>query len=392
MMIIKNTVKYESKLKVLHISHTNILSDSRILKEMIALSNSSFDFKLYGIGIDNYEYINNDNYNQHKNLNISNQKLIFKELKFIPLFFRRIFVLIEFYIKAYIHSKKISPNIIHCHDVTALPLCYIINFFLKTKLIYDAHELESMRNGVGKKAGFLVFTLEKFLWKKIDHFISVSPSIIKWYLKRYGAKDNTLILNVPQLEKKNKVVSKISLRKKFNLKKNEVIFVYLGILGKGRNIETLIDSFTNYDIKYNLVFIGDGEYKTKVIQKSKIFSNIHYHKYIKHDELVHFIKDADFGLCLIENISLSDYLCLPNKLFECLNAKLPVLASNFPELSQAIIKNDFGLVCEPTTNSIVKSLKKITKRTFKKNLPKEYFWNYQEKQLLLAYRTLIKDI
>ena len=80
------------------------------------------------------------------------------------------------------------------------------------------------------------------------------------------------------------------------------------------------------------------------------------------------------------------------KLFECLNAKLPVLASNFPELSQAIIKNDFGLVCEPTTNSIVKSLKKITKRTFKKNLPKEYFWNYQEKQLLLAYRTLIKDI
>ena len=93
-------------MKVLHISHTNILSDSRILKEMIALSNSSFDFKLYGIGIDNYEYINNDNYNQYKNLNISNQKLIFKELKFIPLFFRRIFVLIEFYIKAYIHSKN----------------------------------------------------------------------------------------------------------------------------------------------------------------------------------------------------------------------------------------------------------------------------------------------
>ena len=190
--------------------------------------------------------------------------------------------------------------------------------------------------------------------------------------------------------KNKKVVNRVPLRKKFNLKKNDVIFIYLGVLGQGRNIETLIDSFTNYDIEYNLLFIGDGEYKNKVIQKSKIFSNIHYHKYIKHDELVHFIKDADFGLCLIENISLSDYLCLPNKLFECLNAKLPVLASNFPELSQVLTKNDFGMVCEPDTKNIVKSLKKITKKTFKKNLPKEYFWSHQEKQLLLAYKTLIK--
>ena len=44
----------------------------------------------------------------------------------------------------------------------------------------------------------------------------------------------------------------------------------------------------------------------------------------------------------------------------------------------------------PDTKNIVKSLKKITKKTFKKNLPKEYFWSHQEKQLLLAYKTLIK--
>ena len=191
--------------------------------------------------------------------------------------------------------------------------------------------------------------------------------------KKFGQKNNALILNIPQLETSNRVVSRVALRRKFNLKKNEIIFVYLGILGKGRNIKTLIDSFTNYNIKYNLIFIGDGEYKEKIIEKSKIFSNIHYHEYIKHDELVNFIKDADYGLCLIENISMSDYLCLPNKLFECLNAKLPVLGSNFPELSEAIIKNDFGLVCEPKTTNIVKALKKITKKLLRKIYLKNIF-------------------
>ena len=42
-----------------------------------------------------------------------------------------------------------------------------------------------------KKLGFFVFILEKFIWKKIDHFISVSPSIIKWYLKKFEKKNNT---------------------------------------------------------------------------------------------------------------------------------------------------------------------------------------------------------
>ena len=33
-------------------------------------------------------------------------------------------------------------------------------------------------------------------------------------------------------------------------------------------------------------------------------------------KLTNLIKEADVGLCLVENVSLSDYYCLPNKLFE----------------------------------------------------------------------------
>ena len=88
MVIKKNKLKKELKLKILHVSHTNILSDSRILKEMNALSNSSFNFKLYGIGIGDSEYINNDNYNANNKLNILNHNLTFKKLKYMPFFLK----------------------------------------------------------------------------------------------------------------------------------------------------------------------------------------------------------------------------------------------------------------------------------------------------------------
>ena len=47
-------------------------------------------------------------------------------------------------------------------------------------------------------------------------------------------------------------------------------------------------------------------------------------------------------MCLIQNVSLSDYYCLPNKLFEYCFAEIPVLASNFPDISQTVEKYDLS--------------------------------------------------
>ena len=65
----------------------------------------------------------------------------------------------------------------------------------------------------------------------------------------------------------------------------------------------------------HIVYLGYGSEKTNYLSYQK-YNNIHIHDAAEHQQVVSLAQSADVGLCLIENISLSDYYCLPNKLFE----------------------------------------------------------------------------
>ena len=77
-----------------------------------------------------------------------------------------------------------------------------MKLFFGSKIIYDAHELESDRAGLGKFMGKAVFLVEKIAWRWIDGFITVSPEIMSWYYKKFSNKPGKVILNAPLLKKK----------------------------------------------------------------------------------------------------------------------------------------------------------------------------------------------
>ncbi|MDZ7765466.1 MAG: glycosyltransferase [Melioribacteraceae bacterium] len=61
---------------------------------------------------------------------------------------------------------------------------------------------------------------------------------------------------------------------------------------------------------------------------------------------------ADVGVCLIENISISYYHALPNKLFEYIMAGIPVISSSLPQMKKIVEQYNVG-VCvdlEKTTD------------------------------------------
>ena len=77
-------------------------------------------------------------------------------------------------------AYKYSPDVIHCHDISVLPFGVILKVLKGSKLIYDAHELESEKNGLTGKLSFLTRVVER-LRLFINSLIVVSPSIGKWY-------------------------------------------------------------------------------------------------------------------------------------------------------------------------------------------------------------------
>jgi len=288
---------------------------------------------------------------------------------------------------------RLKPDIIHCNDTVVLPLGVMVKAFTGAKLIYDAHELESDKNALSKSLGKITLFVERMLWRFVDGLIVVSPSIDDWYKENIGEKKTEVILNSPLIGSAFKNREDDYLRKHFSIEVDSRIFLYVGILATGRGIELMTDSFRKAGIKSSVVFLGYGELSSELKVLAKENANIYVHDAVPHDSVVSIAQSADVGLCLIQNVSLSDYYCLPNKLFEYCFAEIPVLASDFPDISQVVKKYNLGVCCSLDEKSIYDSIKAFEEMD---ELPKiraedlyDLSWAAQEEKLIKLYAELI---
>lgn len=373
--------------KILHLSHTEIPYDSRIIKEIDAALSAGYDVASIGIKLNERPNSGNDN----KRFNNTSLILYSKKFKYIPKIIRHILTFIEYLCKSIISAISEKPSIIHCNDTLVLPVGVLIKLIFKSKLVYDAHELESNRNGLSPLLGRLTFLVEKTLWRHIDGLIVVSPSIEKWYHDNISYKYSTVILNSPIIGKSNKS-SNTYLRELYKIPEGVKIFIYVGILGCGRGVELILDAFKDKTVKSHVVFLGYGDMIGMLKKLADKYSNIHVHDAVPHDQVVPIIKSADVGLCLVENVSLSDYYCLPNKLFEYSFAGIPILASKFPDIIEVVDKYKLGRYSDLNKSSILTNIQifQESESVSRNNVEELYAlsWQAQEIKLVDFYNKL----
>ena len=386
------------KNKILHLSHTDINFDSRIIKEMVSLQKKFPNSEIQGIGIKLDENEMLEKSDTTDSLEILTLSLYSKKMIYLPKPLRHIFTLFEFFTKVMIDKRRLkSPNIVHSHDIIPLPICLIMKLFFGSKIIYDAHELESDRAGLGKFMGKAVLLVEKIAWRWIDGFITVSPEIMDWYYKKFSNKPGRVILNVPFIQEDSfsRNIQKDYLKKKFNIPDQSIIYIYIGMFTEGRGIKNLLSVFEKLkNSKHHLVFLGHGHLSDYIKLKQSNNSNIHLHKSVRHEQVVPIASSADVGLCMLENVSLSDYLCLPNKLFEYSFSNLHIISSNFPSIKNFIEKYNCGICCEDSKESILCAIENIQKildsdeKKFSKIIS-ECSWERQEKYLFDVYNDVL---
>ena len=383
-------------INILHLSHTDIRTDSRILKEMNALAKTGNQFNVSGIGVQMDE--GSQVSEQVFNFEIFSIPLRSRRLKFLPDIIRHTLSMFELTISMFFKAIKLKPKVIHCNDTLVLPLGVLLKILTRSKLIYDAHELESNRNGLSKILSILTLYAEKFLWPFVDCLIVVSPSIQKWYMKNIGFKKSVVILNSPVLNN-NSGISYIShenyFHDKFNIPTESKVFLYIGILGQGRGIDLIVDVFKKADLKSHLVFLGYGQLSDELKNISNEYKSIHVHDAVAHDKVVEISKSADVGLCLIQNVSLSDYYCLPNKLFEYCFAGIPVLASNFPDISKIVNQYKLGLSVDLNVEDITEGIRRFEsdELDIKFNVSdlSELGWEAQAQKLTTLYENVLSN-
>jgi glycosyltransferase involved in cell wall biosynthesis len=387
--------------KILYITHTNPNNDSRVLKVLEAgLHGGNICLSL---GIQRGQKVPDSEYS-YSVTSVSKIFLNFyfkKKKRFVIInLFLNIIIWSEIFLKILIRGWKFKPEIIHCHDWFMLPAAALLKIVCRTKLIYDAHELESECQGMPRSLKFLARTTESKLWSRVDVFITVSKSIETWYLNKYGNKKSLIVFNSPQILSESFEVGNqdiYNLRKIFSISARSKIYLYSGRLTAGRGIDIILKSFLSVNSDAVLVFLGEGPLIADIKDLSEKHSNIFYHPSVAHNIVVEVARSADFGLCLIEDASLSDYYCLPNKLFEYAFANLPIIASNLPEIKNLVTEYSLGQCISNNEKELTRMIEvnDLQQSELKKPLNKslfEFSWEKQEQTLIKLYTSiLIKD-
>lgn len=269
--------------------------------------------------------------------------------------------------------------------------------------MYDPHELETERNGLKGINRWVARIKENIFIRFADDVTVVSQSILDWYKEKYNLGSIHLVRNVPyndsNIMAEAAELDRSHLRKKFDIKKDEIVFLYQGAFMKGRCIDLIINAFTRVAKDRHVVFMGYGEYFADLIKEyASKHSNIHYHEAVRPDEVRRYTVCADVGLCMLEPSCLNHQYALPNKLFEYTMAGIPLIASNFTEMTRIISELGNGWIVDTTADALAETINQITtesidqKRLNLINSRDSMGWHNEEKVLLGVYQKLLTSI
>ncbi len=323
--------------KIISLTINNFKNDNRVYRMAAALQ--EWGNEVCVVGILKGDVLEHENFKgvtvhrvRLKSMTLPDNNKFFGIIKYIELFFKIIFT----------YRKK---DIWHCNDFDA----YLIGALAKLtrprlKLIYDCHEYESERNGMSKPFRLFVKIFERLFIPLAAEVITVGPSIKKEYERLYGLKNVHLVRNTPYLMPDAK---HDRFREYFPIGQHQKIFLYQGILTFGRGLEVLLETFANRKKDDAVVVImGHGVLLNKVKEYADQYPLIFFHPSVPYEKIFEYTSSADVGMNTVQNTSLSYYYCYPNKLFEYIQAQLPILTNDLPDCTALVKENGIGQVIQ----------------------------------------------
>ncbi len=364
-------------MKQVIVSVTNdITTDQRVHKVCATLTEMNFKVIVIGRKLKNSIPINRK-YSTYRFKLLFNKGVLFYAEYNLRLFFKLLF------------TKK---DILLANDLDTLLPNYLASKLFKTKLVYDSHELftevPELIDRTFVKNTWL--RIEKFIVPKLKHNYTVCNSIANYYNLKYNTNFKTL-RNLPF-----KTTNNLNGTFPFNTN-NQKIILYQGALNKGRGLELMIETIQHIN---NAIFviIGSGDIENELFQQVKelkLTEKVKFISKITPEELQKLTPLADLGLSIEEDLGLNYRFALPNKVFDYIQAQVPVLVSDLIEMKQIIEEYNVGEVIldrRPIAlaNQITAMLQQ-NKDVYSNQLLKasnELIWEKESKKLIELFENL----
>lgn len=384
-------------MNIYFIALNNFKNDTRILKEMRSVEKlTNLGITLFAIGDGELP----DREKVAKKSEVIRLPLMLNQ-RWLPKNIRYLLATFEWTLRLILSFNVCSKSdrIIHVHDLKPLPIAVLLKWLSRgrTKIIYDCHEYETEVQFFNSRPILkkIFANIESFCMRWVDDVICVTNSIAEEYAKIYKIKKPYLVMNCPPY-KDSAQSSDVSLRKIFGIQDGQKVFLYQGAIVPGRGVLESIQAFKELNHDHVLVFLGYGTLVPDVVKATRECKRIFYHEAVAPDVLLSYTRSADIGICFAPNICLSYYYSLSNKIFEYIQARLPLIVSPLYEFKKLVEGENIGLVtADDSISSIKNSIEGLTYddiAKFKQNcerIAKTFCWEEQEKVLGEIYKKYI---
>jgi glycosyltransferase involved in cell wall biosynthesis len=362
----------------------DLATDQRVHKTCLLLINCGADVLLVGRKLKNSLPLTERPYQTKR------MKLFFTKG---PIFY------LEYQIRLFFLLMFCDAEVFFSNDLDTLLPNYIVAKVKGKSIVYDSHEYftevpelqySPIKKGIWK-------SIEKYVVPKLKHCITVNDSIAELFRNEY--KNNWLVVrNVPQKYNFNTKKS----RQQLNMPLNKFIFILQGSgINVDRGAEEAVEAMQSTDAV--LYIIGSGDVfpliKSKVLElklekKVKIIDKIPFH------ELMHYTSNCNMGLTLDKDTNINYKLSLPNKIFDYIQAGIPVLGTNLIEYKKIVDKYQIGeMIDEFSSKNLSEKMNEVildelNYTKLKANVAKaslELTWENETKELEFLLKSLLKE-
>ena len=306
----------------------DLVTDQRVNKSCLTLRKMGYEVLLVGRKQRKSPPMDERPYDTHR------MKLLFERG---PMFYA------EYNIRLFFFLLFHRANLLLSNDLdTALPI-FFISKMKGIKMIYDSHEYftETPELVNRPRVQRVWKRIEGFVVPRLKEMITVCDSIAELFEQQYGVKCH-VVRNIPPRAALPPKGDKMSL----NLPEDKHLLV---LQGSGINIqrgaEELVEAMLYLDDCF-LMVIGGGDVLSalkSMVSEWHLENRVRFLPRMPYQQMMAYTQLAELGFVLDKDTNLNYRFCLPNKLFDFIQAGVPVVASHLVEIEKIITKYNIGL-------------------------------------------------
>ncbi|HUW92224.1 MAG TPA: glycosyltransferase [Bacteroidales bacterium] len=235
------------------------------------------------------------------------------------------------------------------NDLDTLLPSFLISRLYRKPLIYDSHEYFTGQHGLEeRRLKYHVWKwIEKRLLPHIKWMITVSASIADIYKKEYGITP----VVVRNISSSPAGISSRS-RSEAGADEGDLLAVFQGSgINPGRGAEELIEAMILTE-GVKLLIIGTGDVYENIKRLAMfrgVSRKVKFLQRMPWEEMMSYTMCCDVGLSLDKDTCINQRYSLPNKLFDYISARIPVIASPLPEISSVVTEYGCGIMLGKVT-------------------------------------------